>query len=203
MSSVTFYGKGGHSRAVADVARALGYSFARFVEDGPGGSLAEFPADHPVALAVGDNAARRRIASRLAEAGHPLARLVHPSAVVSLSARIGAGAVVMPGVIVGAEVAVGSGAILNSGSVVEHDCTVGDFAHVAPNATLCGGVRVGPLALIGAGAVVLPGVVVGAGATVGAGAVVTRDVPAGATRAGVPARAGGYKVIRPGESGAR
>jgi UDP-2-acetamido-3-amino-2,3-dideoxy-glucuronate N-acetyltransferase len=44
-------------------------------------------------------------------------------------------------------------------------------------------------ASLGSGAVVLGGVRIGAGALVGAGAVVSRDVPAGATVAGVPARA--------------
>ena len=44
-------------------------------------------------------------------------------------------------------------------------------------------------ASIGSGAIVLGGVTIGAGARVGAGAVVARDVQAGATVAGVPARA--------------
>ena len=44
-------------------------------------------------------------------------------------------------------------------------------------------------ASIGSGAVILGGVRIGAGALIGAGAVVSRDVPAGATVAGVPARA--------------
>ena len=44
-------------------------------------------------------------------------------------------------------------------------------------------------ASLGSGSIILGGVRIGAGALVGAGAVVTSDVPAGATVAGVPARA--------------
>lgn len=44
-------------------------------------------------------------------------------------------------------------------------------------------------ASIGSGALIFGGLTIGEGATVGAGAVVLQDVPAGATVAGVPARA--------------
>ena len=50
-------------------------------------------------------------------------------------------------------------------------------------------IAVGAGASIGSGALIMAGVTIGSGATIGAGAVVTRSVPAGATVAGVPARA--------------
>jgi acetyltransferase-like isoleucine patch superfamily enzyme len=48
---------------------------------------------------------------------------------------------------------------------------------------------IGRRASIGTGAIILCGVTIGDAALIGAGAVVTADVPAGATVAGVPARA--------------
>lgn len=49
--------------------------------------------------------------------------------------------------------------------------------------------HVGNCVRIGSGAVILPGIHIGDHAIIGAGAVVTHDVVAGATVAGVPARA--------------
>ena len=55
---------------------------------------------------------------------------------------------------------------------------------------------VGQGASLGSGAIVLGGIRIGAGALVGAGAVVTRDVAAGATVAGIPARAATHRPSR-------
>lgn len=204
-------GGGGHGKVVADVARACGHEVVGFVDSDPeklgrvvepGGARVvlaqeellavreareELPGGATaLAIAVGDNAARLQLAQRLAP--WPLPVLVHPSAVVSPSARLGDGAVVFACAVVNAEARVGTAGIVNTAAVVEHDCVVGDGAHVSPGAVLAGGVRVGVRAWIGAGAVLIPGVRVGADAVIGAGAVVLRDVPDGVTVAGVPAR---------------
>lgn len=85
-------------------------------------------------------------------------------------------------------VRVGAGAVLADGVFIasaDHERT--DRAAVRGT----GPVVIGDAVFIGQRAVVLGGVTIGDAATVAAGAVVTRDVPAGATVAGVPARAVG------------
>ena len=187
-------GAGAHARAVADVARACGWSNAGFVGaagalDGAAGvvgsdddlpRLAASRRFDGAIVGVGNAALARRptLFARLGALRIETPSLVHPSAVVSSSARIGAGSVVFPHVTIGADVVVGEDAVLYSGSIVEHDCRIGDHAYLAPGVILCGNVRVEHGAFLGAGAIVVPGVVIGKEATVPAGARVAADVAA-------------------------
>lgn len=135
-----------------------------------------------------DNGPRRRLFDLVRSQGLRVVSAIHPSAVVSPSARLGTGATVLAVAIVNADAFVGENAIINSGAIVEHDCRLGDHVHVATGARLASGVEVGARAHVGAGATVLQGLRIGADAVVGAGAVVTRDVEADLVVAGVPAR---------------
>lgn len=133
--------------------------------------------------------ARRDLYQRAIDAGlAPSAPIIHPSAVVSRSSRIGRGTVMLAGSVVQPGAVVGASVIVNSHAVVEHDCAVGDQSHIAPGAIVLGGVVVGESAHVGAGSVVLEGRTIGDGAVIGAGAVVLQDVPPGVTVVGVPAR---------------
>lgn len=130
---------------------------------------------------------RRALYEAGARAGLRALTLVHPAAVVSSSASLGAGSALLAGAIVNAAARVGQNAIINSGALVEHGARVGDHVHVASRAVILGDAQIGEAAFIGAGAIVKQGISVGAGALVGAGAVVLEDVPPGARVAGVPA----------------
>jgi sugar O-acyltransferase (sialic acid O-acetyltransferase NeuD family) len=198
------FGAGGHGNVVADAAIHEGWTLAGFVDDRIPASTTtarstRFLGDRAwlhclprsicrVVVAVGDNYARKAIASFLSSEGIELATVTSPLAFVSSSARIGAGSVIMPGAVVNAMAVVGEGVIINTGAVVEHDVEVGDYAHVSSNATLGGGSQVGEMTLVGMGAIVLPLICIGSRSILGAGSVVTRIIPDDVTAFGVPAR---------------
>jgi acetyltransferase EpsM len=139
-------------------------------------------------VAVGHNGVRERLVAALQLPDDCYATLIHAAAVVSPSARLGCGSVVMARAVVNADAVIGSHSIINTGAVVEHDAQLEDYVHIAPQAALTGDVRVRKGGMIGAGAAVIPGKSIGEWATVGAGATVITDIPAYATAVGTPAQ---------------
>src|SRR4051794_16408057 len=110
---ILIYGAGGHAKVVAETAIALGFVPVAFLEDFDdrdghrffGATIIAWPrfvaeigrwAGLSVALAIGDNIGRVGSCDRVRRLGMPIATLSHPSAVVSPSATIGEGTVVLP-----------------------------------------------------------------------------------------------------------
>lgn len=187
---IYIYGASGHGLVVADIARALGFE-PIFIDDDKSKGFDGFEsADNalPMALGVGDNLIRSKLYDKAKNAGFSLASLIHPSAVVSPSAAIGDGAVVMPNATINAKAVVGSGAIINSGAVIEHECEIGEFAHISPNVALAGGVKVGDFTHIGIASCAIQGVKIGSNCLIGAGSVVVRNIPDRSKAYGNPCR---------------
>ena len=146
-------------------------------------------ADSQVTIAVGSAAARARLARSVRdERDCVFATLIHPSALVSQRARVGAGAQIFPGCIVNTDVTIGDHVIVNSGGKISHDSIVGDYATLGPGVTLCGWVRIGAGVELGASATVAPRCTIGANTRIGAGAVVVTDLAPDITAVGIPAR---------------
>ena len=203
MADVIVIGAGGHARVAIEVLRANGHEIIGCLSrEGTPGAVLDVSVLGPdseleqrivagqrdVFVGIGDNIARLALARRVMVAGGVLVTAVSGRAVVSTSAVVGAGTLVMPGAIVNAGTVLGEVVIVNTNASIDHDCTVREAAHIAPGVAVAGGVTIGECALIGIGSCVVPGVVVGDYAVVGAGAAVVRDVAAGSTVVGVPAR---------------
>lgn len=204
MNSLAILGASGHGKVVAEAAELSGWSSIVFFDDawparlynGKWGivgrtddlltRLQEFDG---VVVAIGNNLIRYAKLQLLLGSGASLPTIVHPSAIVSDHATLGAGCVVFAGAIINGGTQVGKGGILNTACSVDHDCVLADAVHISPGARLAGGITVGDRAWIGIGSCVKQMVRIGADSIVGAGAAVVSDVDDGATVVGVPARA--------------
>lgn len=192
-------GAGGHAKIVVATLLDLGASIDMIVDDvvyRQDARLWDLPVSGPIdaqplsgrpaVLAIGDNAARQRLAGRL---DCDWQVVIHPTAYVHPTARLGEGAFVAAGAVIQPDSVVGAHTIVNTGATIDHDCVVGPHAHIAPGANLAGEVELGAGVLVGVGAAIAPRVRIGDWAVLGAGAVAVRDLPAGVTAVGVPARA--------------
>lgn len=175
------YGASGHAKVILDILADEGIRVDALVDDNLElNELLGIPVLHsadglsPFIVSIGDNKIRKEIAERL---GGSFGTAVHPSAIISRRAQIGAGTVVMQNAVVQSDAIIGCHCIVNTAATVDHDCVIDDFVHISPNASLCGNVHVGEGTQIGAGSVVVPGIKIGKWSLVCAGSVVTVDIP--------------------------
>jgi len=139
-------------------------------------------------LAIGDNAARKKLWEAIKELGYELACAVHPSAQIGRNVFIGVGTAIMANTAINSGTKIGENAIVNTGATVDHDCLIGEFTHISPGAHLAGNVEIGGLSHIGIGASIVQGVKIGKGVIIGAGAAVICDISDNVTAVGVPAK---------------
>jgi sugar O-acyltransferase (sialic acid O-acetyltransferase NeuD family) len=203
-------GAGGFGRETAEAVRALNAAGARwrlagYLDDDParhgtvidgvpviGGTeeLGNMP-DASVVVCTGrpgNYVSRPRIVERLGLPPERYATIIHPSASMSSTSRVGPGTVLLAQTVLTAAVTVGSHVAIMPHVILTHDDVIGDFATMASGAGLGGNVHVGRGAYVGAGALVREDRHIGSCALVGMGAIVTRDVPPDEVWAGVPAR---------------
>lgn len=156
-------GAGGHGRVVKEIAEATEkYERIAFLDDnmpeaiGKIDDIESFAGEFEFAfVGIGNNKLRDELIDRLENAGYKVVTLIHPTAYVSKSAKIGRGTVVEPKAIVNANTVVEIGCIISVGSIVDHDVTIGKCCHINSGAIVKAGARVECFTKLEAGQVVL------------------------------------------------
>ena len=142
-----------------------------------------------IAAIGGDNGKAREILTEaMAKHGFKPRSVIHKSAIISATSRLGFNIQIMAGSLIGPFTSIGDFSIINSGASIDHDCIIGKSCHIGPRATLAGEVTVDDYSFVGANATILPRKHIFQESVVGAGSVVTKDVPAATVVAGNPAK---------------
>lgn len=191
------FGASGHGKVIKEILNANGVKVEAFVDDNPNvNECGGRPVVHdatglsPMIVSIGVNRIRKMIVERL-KANNPdikFATAIHPSAVISPSAKIGEGTVVMAGAVINADAVIGNHCIVNTGATVDHDCVVEDYCHVAPGVHISGATQVGEGTWVGVGSSVIQCLNIGKNCMIGAGSVVVKDIPDNVTAFGCPAK---------------
>lgn len=139
-------------------------------------------------ISVGSPTVRCILAERLTDRGARFITLVHPTAYVSPTARIGTGCIVSPFASVGAHALLEDHILLVMYASVAHDCSIGSYCSLSPHSAVAGGSVIGPKVFFGAYGLVTPMRRVGQESKIAAGAVLYRDMPEQSLAAGNPAK---------------
>ncbi len=212
MIPLIVFGTGGNSMEIVETVRAINacspdgprYTCIGFLDDdrsrhgttlhdlpvlGPISSAREFGAQFVNGIGGPGNFWLRP--AIVAMAGLPAERfetLVHPSASVSSTARLGHGVVVFPQAAIGSLAHVEDHVLVLPNSVVSHDVTVGPHTLIAAGVCISSRVSVGANCYLGTRSCVIGSTRIGDRALVGMGSAVLHDVTEEAVVVGTPAR---------------
>lgn len=139
-------------------------------------------------LAIGDISARRRTTEALVGRGGRFLSLIHPTAYVAKTARIGDGAVIYPYATISNAAVLEDFVHLSLYASVGHDSLAGQFSLLSPYATLNGFANIDDDVFMGTHSMLGPGCEIGRQSKVCANTAVLHNVPARSFVYGVPGR---------------
>lgn len=196
-------GSGGHCRPVSECALDLGYRVLSIIDLNkkknkkketilgisvkPYNEIKKIFKDSKVFLAIGDNEIREKIFT-IYKNLFDFVNLVHPSALISKSAKIGIGNFVGPKAIINSKSIILNNCIINTAAILEHEVKLKNNIHIAPGSIICGRTKIYSNVLIGAGSVVLDNLKIKENTIIGAGSVVNANTVPNSTYVGIPAK---------------
>lgn len=201
---ISIIGSGTYGEVIFELAVLLGYEVSAFYDDNKskhGEVINSVPIFGAIDLhkididgknfvvAIGANDVRTKFSKQIIDRGGKLPTLIHPSAIVSSSAKIGKGCILHANSFVWTNVVIEDYSIISVNSNVAHHSILRQGCFVSTGCNIGASMELGKNSFIGMGATLMTGIEsVGEWSIVGAGSVVIRNVPEFATVAGNPAK---------------
>jgi sugar O-acyltransferase (sialic acid O-acetyltransferase NeuD family) len=139
-------------------------------------------------LAIGDIEHRRQTVLSLKSRGAKFLTLIHPTATIAESARLGEGCVLYPKSVVMNDAQLSDFVLVNLHASAGHDTRIGKFCNLCPYATMNGFSVLDEGVFLATHSTVLPGCRVGSGSKISAGSVAAHDVGPRTLVYGVPGK---------------
>jgi UDP-perosamine 4-acetyltransferase len=200
---IAIIGAGGFGREVYAIINKAEYDIVGFIDnkceqlnDLPipliGGDeiipfLVEKDIAQAVCVAIGNMHLRSKLSDSAKKAGLQLPPIIHSSATILSTKRIGDGAIIYPQVVIMANCQIDNGVLLNSAVTLGHDVKIGAFCNINPGAHLAGRIEIGKYTMVGIGTSVRENLSIGDNVIIGAGSVIIKNVESDQTVFGVPA----------------
>jgi sugar O-acyltransferase (sialic acid O-acetyltransferase NeuD family) len=204
---VIVVGSGGHAKVVIDILHEMncfqiigitsdslekGVVFSGYPVLGDDDYLKEIsPDQYEIAVGLGgyrNNDLRTIVYQKIKSLGFNFVNAIHPSAIISKTAKFGEAIIVFPGVTINTDVSIGNNSIVATGSTIDHETKIGNNVLVSAGVTIGAYAELMDNSLLALGSKVISGVKIGRNAVVAAGAVVIHEVHDNDTVFGIPAK---------------
>ena len=127
-------------------------------------------------IAIQEGSVRKKIAEKL-EGFTSWETIVHPTAVIAGSSRVGVGSVIFPQVTVSVDTTLGNFSLLYIHATVCNDCVIGDYVSIMSGASVSGRAEIGDECFLAAGSMVYYDRKLGRRVEVGVNASASKDYP--------------------------
>jgi sugar O-acyltransferase (sialic acid O-acetyltransferase NeuD family) len=149
--------------------------------------LKEKGIDH-IATEIAGGAIRMRIKKQIENFGFELVTIIHPSAFIATSVKIGIGNFIKARAVIETNTVIRDCCIIDNGVVIAHDNLIENACHIAPGAIFGSSIKIGENTIVGIGASISTNINIGSNCIISVGSAVTKHVENNSVVDGVPAK---------------
>lgn len=174
-----------------DNLQLIGKQYNNLIVDGPVDIAKKFPEDVKFIFAIGSfktRLIRNKILERLAIDENRFETLIHPSAKIFSTAKIGNGCIVHYGTVVFNHTIIESFVVIAANCVIAVSNHLGKGSLFGSNITTTTGVKIGSFSFVGSSTSIGENIEIGPGAQIGMGSLILKNIPAGCFVLGNPPR---------------